>query len=338
MSLVSGSGVSAAKVRQIYNSLLERDPEPGIGANQQDPIDYCISVALSAEREALQRQKYNLENQAGGQLAISRSPYGGHWVTDISDAVIGQSLRTSGAFEEEEIAQVTKFLTRLERWQAGKTFVDVGSNIGTHTIFALHNGFSSAICFEPDQKNFRLLQVNQLLNGVNEKCRNFNIAASNFEGMVEFELSPNNFGDHRIRSTSLSEGDELYAEKSRMTVDIKAAPVSSFLSKLGMALTEIGLIWIDTQGHDGHVLAGCSSLLEARVPVVAELWPYGLKRVDGYPLFRGAVDGKRIFDLRSLDSSGLPVELQMADLDNLHDLLIQQESQDSAAHTDLLVF
>ena len=316
--------------------MLDRDPEPGLGAVETDPVDYCLSVALSPEREALLRQRGDVRTKG---LAISTSPYGGHWVTDLSDKVIGHSLRMNGVFAEHDIAMVTLFLSRLGRWHPGKTFLDIGSNIGTHTIFALHNGFANAICLEPDQRNFRLLQVNQLLNGVSDRCRNFNIAASNAEGTVDFELSPDNYGNHRIREPGHSGYvAELYAEHSRLTVAVKTTLVSKFLGELGISDADIGLVWIDTQGHEGHVLEGCTPLLAAGVPVVAEFWPYGLKRSNGYAMLRDALQSnKRVFDIRATDDSALPLELKLSDLDLLHHTLLQQESAEFAAHTDLLI-
>jgi hypothetical protein len=37
---------------------------------------------------------------------------------------------------------------------------------------------------------------------------------------------------------------------------------------------EVGLVWIDTQGHEPHVLRGATAMLKAGVPVVLEYCPW----------------------------------------------------------------
>jgi hypothetical protein len=40
------------------------------------------------------------------------------------------------------------------------------------------------------------------------------------------------------------------------------------------------LLWTDVQGHEAHLLAGAQRF--RAVPVVVEIWPYGLHRAGGY--------------------------------------------------------
>ena len=46
-------------------------------------------------------------------------------------------------------------------------------------------------------------------------------------------------------------------------------------------LDRVRLVWIDVQGHEARVLRGAGQLLQAGVPIVFELWPYGLRRAKG---------------------------------------------------------
>ena len=44
------------------------------------------------------------------------------------------------------------------------------------------------------------------------------------------------------------------------------------LTQLGGQVADaVGLVWIDTEGHEGHVLAGAASLVDRGVPIVLEL-------------------------------------------------------------------
>jgi hypothetical protein len=41
---------------------------------------------------------------------------------------------------------------------------------------------------------------------------------------------------------------------------------------------DIAIVWIDVQGYEGYVFAGARTLLATGVPVVSEIWPYGIRR------------------------------------------------------------
>lgn len=75
-----------------------------------------------------------------------------------SDLVIGRSLRTYGEWAENEI----RFLLRSVH--PGDTVLDVGANIGTHTLaFARAVGVSGKVwAFEPRPEIFRVLDANIL--------------------------------------------------------------------------------------------------------------------------------------------------------------------------------
>jgi hypothetical protein len=46
---------------------------------------------------------------------------------------------------------------------------------------------------------------------------------------------------------------------------------------------------MDTQGYEGHVLAGARRLLDSGTPLVMEFWPYGIKRVNYFELMKAAL-------------------------------------------------
>jgi hypothetical protein len=87
------------------------------------------------------------------------------------------------------------------------------------------------------------------------------------------------------------------------------------------------------------VLQGATALLAARVPIVSEFWPYGMRRAGGYALFRDQLEGYRGFvDLQHAlaggDSTGERGALRpMRDLDDLHATLDINPQN----YTDLLI-
>lgn len=198
------------------------------------------------------------------------------------DQVIGRSLLSAGTFEESQIKEVTSFLKEKFRFQA-KCFVDIGANIGTHLVFSLKSRlFPKAIGFEADPVNFRLLKSNVLLNGVSAQSDLYQVALSDRVGMALLEVSPTNFGDHRIRGAG-GAGLSCYQEQERETRPVVCDTLDGVLAEAGITLDSGCLVWIDTQGHEGRILAAAPRSVgpDGAKYVVLELWPYGIERSGG---------------------------------------------------------
>jgi FkbM family methyltransferase len=146
----------------------------------------------------------------------------------------------------------------------GKLFIDVGANIGTSTIDALlHFGFGRAVCFEPDADNVRLLRANLVLNQLDERATVHALAVSNRDGFGTLQRSPTNSGDHRFST-----------ENGAGRGQVACARLDRFVEEGAVDAGQVGLVWIDAQGHEPQILAGATRLLEAQVPVVLEYCPW----------------------------------------------------------------
>jgi hypothetical protein len=86
---------------------------------------------------------------------------------------------------------------------------------------------------------------------------------------------------------------------------------------------------MDTQGHEGHILAGARLLIESAIPVVVEYWPYGLRRSNGLHLLEQAIVGgfAHFVDLRS-------EELELVPVSRIPEW---QARYEGVEHTDLLL-
>lgn len=291
----------------------------------------AAAAAARITREERDSGKLAVHLLASAEILVTgKQPY--QMATYRKDRVIGHSVRTTGLFEENAILQVLAF-TGLPPNRT--VFLDVGANIGTHSLFALQNGFGTAVCIEPEPDNFMLLRINQILNGVDSQCVNINAAASNHAGEQQLELSETNFGDHRIRAV-IDDGDNRHNEQARRLRTVKAAPLDALIAEAGIVPEAIGLAWIDTQGYEGQVLAGAKSLLNANVPIVLEFWPYGLKRTGGYGLLRAFLaEQDAILDIRKPLSGQTPLTLE--ELDGYFDEWVLLDKNDISYHTDLLL-
>lgn len=217
------------------------------------------------------------------------------------------------------------------------TFLEVGANIGTATVLAMReNGFSRAECFEPLPENAELLKRNLALNGLSDRANVHQIALSDADGTVEFEISPDNSGDGRVRFGS---EPGYFGEDARSVVKVDTKPLDTFIELGIVNLERIGLAWIDAQGSEGRIFAGAGRLLASSVPVVVEFWPYGIDRAGGRGLFAEAVSShyETIMDLSDPED---PKSYDASEISALFELYSRPGFFDpAAAHasTDLLL-
>ena len=221
-----------------------------------------------------------------------------------SDRTVGREVFLTGGFDAQCIKQVFDILDSLGyKEREGKIFLDVGANIGTTTLPAIKVfGFSDAIAFEPEPNNYKLLRQNIVANDLEKHIQTLNVAVSDKEATVSFEVCAVNSGDSRVRAEVSKHIDNHYQEDVREVISVRAITLDSFLTASNVSADDIGLAWIDTQGHEGHVLNGAQSLLNTKVPVLVEYWPYALARADGLELLEQNVMSKytHFIDIREV--------------------------------------
>lgn len=214
----------------------------------------------------------------------------GRLTIDCADGTISRHLFAHRNYELSYISKVLALLRELGALPpAGRgTVVDVGANIGVTGIGMLWRGeLGRAVAIEPDPRNFRLLTLNVRQNGLEDRMVCLEAGVSDAAGTSTLYLSPTNFGDHRLRPADRAEplDDQAvpnFADRSTETMRTTTLDSLEELLPEGF-LDDLALVWIDTQGHEGRVLAGGASLLSRRVPVVCEIWPHGLAQMGTSP-------------------------------------------------------
>ena len=202
------------------------------------------------------------------------------------DRAIGKALFVYREFELGWVRAALDFLRSSGRLPpVGRgTVLDIGANIGVISIgMVLKKEFQRAVAIEADPDNYRLLQRNALQNGLGgERYYCVHSAASDQAVSVEFELSPSNLGDHRVRlcvQGGMRGEEEKFGESGRQVIEVEADRLDNILERLpGQATRDIAMAWIDTQGHEGKVFAGGEQVFSKDIPVACEFWPYGIRR------------------------------------------------------------
>lgn len=203
----------------------------------------------------------------------------------VSDHVQLPIVARYGGFQRDDLLQVVDLLRKRGRLEGG-LFIDVGANVGTQTLCALgEGGFARALAVEPLPLNHRLLTYNMRLNGLADRVEIVRAALGDHEGTVGLIVNPDNCGDCRIEPAI--EGPQHFDEDA---FERAWAPLTTFDRLVeGIDPADIGLVWMDTQGSEGRILAASQVLAQRPIPLYVEFWPYGMAALGTYPLFKDFV-------------------------------------------------
>lgn len=193
----------------------------------------------------------------------------------LQDYVFSQYIR-DGVWSQ----QICETIRGLFVAASGGTFIDIGAHIGLILVPVAQNSSVSCIAFEADPHNFVLLQQNVNRNGEADHVQLFNVALFDRDGTVEFELSPENFGDHRVRNQETPPSD-VFREDERRVISVSAKRLDSLVDATDLRAPIV--VKIDTQGAEQHIYAGGKAVFARAAYLILEFWVYGLVRMGGEP-------------------------------------------------------
>lgn len=257
------------------------------------------------------------------ELVITKTKEGLYYVINTSDDVIGRSI-----FINKQSYGSQNLIKALELVGKHKsTILDVGANIGTIGISGISHGyFAKCMAFEPEPNNFKLLQTNVNINELSEKFELRNEALSNItDRVLDFELSNNNFGDHRVRIKNIP---GFLHEENRKLISVNVNTLDHVLRDYDLSEC---FLFMDTQGHEGHILSGALKLIDASVPIVTEFWPYGLKRSNGLDMFYKALSASKYTTIWDLSFPDKKIKFSIDELKS-----IALNLGEDGAYTDLI--
>lgn len=251
-------------------------------------------------------RQFYFDSVGENELLCTKTLEGIYYIVNSSDKIIGKSIYVNKkSFDAQHLIAALNLISRKNT-----LLLDVGANLGTIGILGVFKGyFEKCIAFEPDPNNFKLLSSNVYLNGLGGNFELRNEALSNIKkGTLNFELSETNHGDHRVKFQNVA---GKYNEDNRKVITVKVNTLDSVLQNHEL---DNCVLFMDTQGHEGHILDGAKVLIQRSVPIVTEFWPYGLNRSNGLNLFYESIENSNYTTIWNLKNPNKKINFSIDQL------------------------
>lgn len=203
---------------------------------------------------------------------------------------VSEIIRARGCYSRNDLTVLARFLPE------GGVFIDVGANIGWHTLVGsfLVGPKGRVFAFEPDSENYRLLGGGLSRNGVTN-VEAIRLAVSAKEGELPLAKDLENSGNHALRVSARAES-RLRAEN---------VPVVSLDGYFGTELYRLDFVKIDAQGAEPGILAGMAEKIQKFRPVMmVEFSPRHIRECGDSPYdFLGWIDRSTYVPFRILEDN-----------------------------------
>lgn len=169
---------------------------------------------------------------------------------------IGLVINTWGRYERDILAAISHFISRHDPAIHQKTALDIGANIGNHSVFFAET-FSEVFSFEPNPKTFELLKFNANFNSSKGSIKPYNLGLSSKNTALPFAVGHTNSGGSKIVRGNNKNSDSLIEVGVQRLDDVQDIKDRS-----------VGLIKIDVEGHEPEVLRGAERTIAHSRPII----------------------------------------------------------------------
>jgi FkbM family methyltransferase len=143
--------------------------------------------------------------------------------------------------------------------QPGRTFLDIGANVGIYSIFAAHHLGPQGRVFsvEPHLRNAVALMDNVMTNQLQERVSVMSLALSGESSIIDFRYTEWGTGSSH---SQLQTGDPITMERAAIANELKATTsIDNLIEQQAMPAPDF--IKIDVDGIELAILRGASKLL-----------------------------------------------------------------------------
>lgn len=207
---------------------------------------------MDSPRSTAEAQLEEIDCRYGSMLAFS------------ADNVIARSLRMYGEWAEHELSILHQYIG------AGMTVVDVGANIGTHTLpFSRWVGNGCVIAIEAQPAVFKVLSANCRRNGCNN-IEVINAVCADTDG--SFECQPDCAAERNVGGLSFSGRRTNLWHKLMRALRVGGAPGIAEVPAVTLddvcGRRRISFIKLDIEGMELAALRGARATIARSHPVI----------------------------------------------------------------------
>ncbi len=190
---------------------------------------------------------------------------------DPQNGFVDRNIFTAGVYEPDILAVIKDYLP------SGGTYVDIGTNIGQHALFAASvvGPQGRVIAFEPIPRLVTQFSESITINQFTDRITIHTVGCSDRTEQQTLKIMSSNVGGSSLHETKID---------SDTSLTINLAPADTYLSKE----QKIDLIKIDTEGHEYEVFEGLKNTIARTKPTI--IFEYS-------PTFRHDIEPIRTFDV-----------------------------------------
>lgn len=197
----------------------------------------------------------NRINHAIAKKHIQKYPQ----LASLSFEHIAMTINIRGRYEADTLELLEKFITQNVPYTNRKIALDIGANIGNHSVF-LSEHFDEIYAFEPNPITFELLSINSRFCSSKGKIKVINEALGAEKGELNFLIDRLNLGGSRVINSKCQNNDD---KKNNIMVKVQPGDDLKYLSN-----KDISLIKVDVEGHELQVFQGMRKILTQQRPII----------------------------------------------------------------------
>jgi len=265
---------NACSANDIATSLEESHVDPCAISNDEiqelaDAMIATFSDSNIAEHDFILNRisevlRKNIDEKYNVKADFTTIEYGNEKIKFVyaSNDYIPEKIKKEGKFYESIFLES---LSKLHKENG--LIIDVGANIGNHTIFFGKVLHAEVIAIEPEPHNAFFLDLNVRLNKLQNNVKVLKTAVGKAKGMVRIEMNVvNNFGSFTAKPEVNPNSSTVV---DAMAIEVETQTIDYLVSNNNRSARNVSIIKIDVEGMEVEALLGAESVIRQSLPVIA---------------------------------------------------------------------
>jgi FkbM family methyltransferase len=230
-------------------------------AKKLDDSNISIDVMLAEAAHAMQNITHDIPTKKLDITIFDKNKLKKRFI-HIKDDYIPMRIKSESNFYE------SGYLELLGSFQFnGGVVIDVGANIGNHSLYFASEHQAKVFALEPEPHNYFCLSINAFINKQRGCIYALNVACGRERGSINLTQEiENNYGSFKYDTNILDNASDL---KNQQPIRIPVYSLDSIFSNKFQGSEIPSIIKVDVEGMEYDVLVGANELITKYCPVIA---------------------------------------------------------------------